>query len=43
MARGVPVLRTDTDGTVIVQTDGRTLRVLAGGEAWQVPQENRVP
>ncbi len=43
MARGVPVFRTDTDGTVIVQTDGRTLQVMAGGEQWQIPQEDRVP
>jgi beta-lactamase superfamily II metal-dependent hydrolase len=33
---GAQVLRTDRLGTVVVQTDGRTLRVRAGGEQWDV-------
>jgi competence protein ComEC len=33
---GVQVLRTDRLGTVVVQTDGRALRVRAGGEEWEV-------
>jgi competence protein ComEC len=35
--RGATVLRTDQLGTVVVRTDGRTLRVEAAGRDWAVP------
>jgi competence protein ComEC len=34
-ARGVHLLRTDDDGTVVVSTDGRELEVEANGERWR--------
>jgi competence protein ComEC len=34
MSRGAQVLRTDHLGTIVVRTDGRALRVSAGGEQW---------
>lgn len=36
-ARGVPLLRTDEDGTVIVRTDGDALEVEVRGGRWRVP------
>ncbi|MGH7655820.1 MAG: DNA internalization-related competence protein ComEC/Rec2 [Gemmatimonadaceae bacterium] len=36
--RGATVLRTDQLGTIVVRTDGRTLRVAAGGRTWAVPE-----
>lgn len=35
---GVPVLRTDLEGTIVVATDGRVLEVRAGRERWRVPR-----
>ncbi len=35
--RGVPVLRTDLEGTVVISTDGRHLEARAGRERWRVP------
>lgn len=34
-ARGVHLLRTDDDGTIVVSTDGRELEVSANGERWR--------
>ncbi len=33
---GIPLLRTDREGPVVVRTDGRSLEVHAGGARWQV-------
>ncbi|HEX4933387.1 MAG TPA: MBL fold metallo-hydrolase, partial [Gemmatimonadaceae bacterium] len=33
--RGVHLLRTDDDGTIVVSTDGRDLEVRAGGRGWR--------
>ena len=33
-ARGAAVLRTDQLGTIVVRTDGRSLRIAAGGREW---------
>lgn len=35
--RGVPVFRTDRDGTIVVRSDGRELEVDFGQESWRVP------
>jgi competence protein ComEC len=44
LERDVPVLRTDIEGTVIVQSDGRTLRVRTGGDQWILqPREHAPP
>ena len=32
--RGAQVLRTDHVGTVVVRTDGQSIRIEAGGERW---------
>ena len=37
-ARGVPLLRTDQEGTVVVETDGRVIAVRTGGERWMLPE-----
>jgi competence protein ComEC len=34
--RGVTVLRTDQLGTIVVRTDGHTLRVMAAGREWAI-------
>lgn len=34
--RGIPLLRTDREGTVVVSTDGRSLRVETRGDRWTV-------
>ncbi|MEI6740248.1 MAG: hypothetical protein WCK74_08050, partial [Gemmatimonadaceae bacterium] len=34
---GIPVLRTDLEGTFVISTDGHRLDVAAGGEHWSVP------
>jgi len=36
-ARGVPMLRTDLEGTVIVRSNGQLLEVESRGERWRVP------
>ncbi len=35
-ARGAEVLRTDQLGTIVVRTDGQSLRIAAGGREWTV-------
>lgn len=35
--RGIPLLRTDRDGTIVVGTDGRTVEITVGTENWNVP------
>lgn len=35
--RGVPLLRTDLEGSVVVRSDGHTLEVESRGERWHVP------
>ena len=39
--RGATVLRTDQLGTIVVRTDGRSMRVSAGGREWSVAARNR--
>jgi competence protein ComEC len=36
--RGVPVLRTDLEGTVVISTNGERLEVRVGRERWDVPE-----
>ncbi len=36
LERGVPLLRTDLEGTVVIRSDGRNLEVETKGERWQV-------
>lgn len=36
-SRGVPLLRTDIEGTIVVRTDGQNLEVESRGERWRVP------
>lgn len=36
-SEGIPVLRTDLEGTFVISTDGHRLDVAAGGEHWSVP------
>jgi competence protein ComEC len=40
-SRRVRLLRTDQDGTVVLETDGRTLHVRTGGRRWEVPLSGR--
>jgi competence protein ComEC len=40
-ARGVPVFRTDLDGSIVVRSDGRALEVQAGDATWIVPARVR--
>lgn len=42
LAREVPVLRTDLEGTVVVRSDGRELSVHAGADRWILPRDRRV-
>jgi competence protein ComEC len=35
--RGIPVLRTDRDGGLVVTTDGRIVEVQVGRERWALP------
>jgi competence protein ComEC len=37
LARGVPVLRTDLEGAIVVRSDGQNLEVESRGERWRVP------
>ena len=37
LGRGAVVLRTDQLGSLVVRTDGRSLRVIAGGHEWTPP------
>lgn len=39
--RGVPLLRTDRDGTLVVSTDGRIVDVEVGRERWTLPGRTR--
>lgn len=39
--RGVPLLRTDRDGTLVVSTDGRMVEVEVGRERWTLPGPTR--
>lgn len=39
-ARGATVLRTDQLGTIVVRTDGRTLRIIAAGRDWLIAHRN---
>ena len=41
LRRGVPVLRTDVEGSIIVRSDGQRLEVEAGHERWVVPPRPR--
>ncbi len=34
--RGVPLLRTDRDGVVVIATNGHQIRVESGGDSWQL-------
>lgn len=43
LERGVPLLRTDHEGTVIVRSNGRTLEVESGDERWTVPALEPLP
>lgn len=36
--RGVPVLRTDLEGTVVISTNGQRLEVRVGRDRWDVPE-----
>jgi len=36
-ARGVPLLRTDLEGAMVVRSDGKNLEVESRGERWRVP------
>lgn len=40
--RGVPVLRTDLEGTVVISTDGKDLQVHVGRERWPVPSRAQI-
>lgn len=42
LARGVPLLRTDLEGAVVVRSDGRQLEVRAGHDRWIIPPQPRV-
>ncbi len=42
LARGVAVLRTDLEGTVVFSTDGQRLEVLVGRERWSVPTRDEI-
>jgi len=37
LARGASVLRTDQLGTIVLKTDGHSLRASASGREWSVP------
>jgi competence protein ComEC len=41
LERGVAVLRTDELGTIVARTDGRRLRVSAGGTEWVLPARSQ--
>lgn len=43
LERGVPLLRTDHEGTVIVRSNGRTLEVESGDERWTLPSLEPLP
>ena len=36
-ARGIPLLRTDLEGTIVIVTDGQGIEVRAGGQRWNLP------
>lgn len=36
-ARGIPLLRTDLEGSIIVRSDGSVLEIESRGERWRVP------
>jgi competence protein ComEC len=40
--RGIPALRTDLEGTVVIRSDGHTLTAEAGGDRWIIPARRRV-
>ena len=40
--RGVPALRTDLEGTVVIRSDGHTLTAEAGSDRWIIPARRRV-
>ena len=42
LARAVPVLRTDLEGTIVLRSDGRQLTVQVGDNRWIVPRARRV-
>jgi len=41
--RRVPLLRTDQDGTVVVSTDGKTIRIRTDDNSWEFPVASRSP
>jgi len=40
--RGIPVLRTDLEGTIVISTDGADLLVHVGRERWPVPTREQI-
>jgi competence protein ComEC len=42
LARGIPMLRTDHEGVVVVRSDGVRLQVLTGEDRWTLPSEPSV-
>lgn len=42
LMRGVPVLRTDHEGVLVVRSDGRQLEMQAGDDRWTLPPRPRV-
>ncbi|GAB1341545.1 ComEC/Rec2 family competence protein [Gemmatimonas sp.] len=42
LARDVPALRTDLEGTVVIRSDGHTLTAEAGSDRWIIPARRRV-
>ncbi|NBU38924.1 MAG: hypothetical protein EBS32_11960 [Actinobacteria bacterium] len=42
LARGIPALRTDLEGTVVVRSNGEQLTVETHGDHWILPPVSRV-
>lgn len=43
LARGVPLLRTDQDGTIVIRSDGHTLEVETDEARWVLPPSGSTP
>ena len=41
LARDIPVLRTDHEGTIVLTSDGRTMAVAVGADRWIIPTRRR--